>query len=172
MVFQAFTPIVTGKQSQLFATVHAFLLQELQKLNLVYLGYFSLFYAQTEKGKILNMQNLHLYQDYFEKQAFKIHFIVVAVCSLQSFGTLSTVNFSIMANKALVGQTTGTLCTFETIIVPGFIFIVNHTGSSSKSCQERKQLQDGDSSYSRGWVSPSSSRSHSSCLPCDHICNI
>lgn len=87
-----------------------------------------------EKGKILNMQNLHLYQDYFEKQAFKIHFIVVAVCSLQSFGTLSTVNFSIMANKALVGQTTGTLCAFETIIVPGFIFVVNHTGSSSKSC--------------------------------------
>lgn len=42
-----------------------------------------------------------------------------------------------MANKALVGQTTGTLCAFETIIVPGFIFVVNHTGSSSKSCCNR-----------------------------------
>lgn len=67
-------------------------------------------------------------------QGSTIHFTAVAVCSLQPLGTISTVNFSIMANKALVGQTTGTLCAFETIIMPGFIFVVNHTGSSSKSC--------------------------------------
>lgn len=109
------------------------MLQELQNSNPVYSRYFSCFYA-IEKGKTLNMQNLHLYQDYFEKRGFKILFKSLAVCSLQSFGTLSTVNFSIMANKALVGQTTGTLCAFETVIMPGFIFVVNHTGSSSKSC--------------------------------------
>lgn len=39
-----------------------------------------------------------------------------------------------MANKALVGQATGTPGAFETVIVPGLIFVVNHTGSSSKSC--------------------------------------
>lgn len=92
------------------------------------------FILKWKKLKFLTCKNLLLYQDCFGKQGSKIHFTAVAVCSLQSFGTLSTVNFSIMANKALVGQTTGTLCAFETIIVPGFIFVVNHTGSSSKSC--------------------------------------
>lgn len=92
------------------------------------------FILKWKKLKFVTCKNLLLYQDCFGKQGSKIHFTAVAVCSLQSLGTLSTVNFSIMANKALVGQTTGTLCAFETIIMPGFIFVVDHTGSSSKSC--------------------------------------
>lgn len=84
-----------------------------------------------KKLKFSTCKNLLFYQDCLGKQGFKIHLTSV---HLQSFGTLSTINFSIMANKALVGQTTGTLCAFETVIVPGFIFVVNHTGSSSKSC--------------------------------------
>lgn len=84
-----------------------------------------------KKLKFSTCKNLLFYQDCLGKQGFKIH---LTSAHLQSFGALSTINFSIMANKALVGQTTGTLCAFETVIVPGFILVVNHTGSSSKSC--------------------------------------
>lgn len=87
-----------------------------------------------KKLKFSTCKNLLFYQDCLGKQVFKIH---LTSAHLQSFGALSTINFSIMANKALVGQTTGTLCAFETVIVPGFILVVNHTGSSSKSCCNR-----------------------------------
>lgn len=86
---------------------------------------------KRKKLKLSTCKNLLFYQGCLGKQGFKIH---LTSAHLQSFGTLSTINFSIMANKALVGQPTGTLCAFETVIVPGLIFIVNHTGSSSKSC--------------------------------------
>lgn len=115
---------------------------------------------------MLNMQKTSFPRPGLESRALNS----ALVCSLVSFGTLGTVNLSVMANKALVGQATGTPCAFETVIVPGLIFVVNHTGSSSKSCQERKQLQDGDSSFSRGWVRPPSSNSHSNCIPCS--CNL